>query len=166
MSGEEVPQEPSVIDQAQELVQVQEVQEAVQPLAVVPEPQVAAVSGGRSRFLSLEERKQATELLMAGHSVSSIAKVLDRSIPTISRVKKEVLKGKTWSEKRSKIRKSRFDNPDTVAKVSEAWNSAEGELTYEKIAELLKCSTSTAWAFVKNQGWRRPSSKKSRPPQP
>ena len=53
MSGEEVPQEPSVIDQAQELVQVQEVQEAVQPLAVVPEPQVAAVSGGGLLFLFL-----------------------------------------------------------------------------------------------------------------
>jgi transposase len=116
----------------------------------------------RTRFLSMQERKQATELLMAGHSVSSIAKVLDRSIPTISRVKKEVLKGKSWNEKRSKKRKSKFDNPDTINMITQHWQEAEGDLTYEKIAELLGCSTSTAWAFVKSQGWRRPNSKKGR----
>merc|ERR1711934_1183763 len=113
-----------------------------------------------TRFLSEDERKRATELLMAGHSVPSIAKVLNRSIPTISRVKKEVLSGKSWNEKRT--RKRKFDNPDTIAEVTEAWHKSDGELTYDKIAGMLKCSTSTAWAFVKAQGWRRPQSKKKR----
>ena len=88
--------------------------------------------------------------------------VIDRSIPTVSRVKKEVLKGKSWNEKRTKKRKSKFDNPDAVANVTEAWNNSEGELTYEKIAQLLGCSTSTAWAFVKAKGWRRPNAKKQK----
>merc|ERR1712072_23117 len=127
-----------------------------------PEAQPEGSEQNRTRFLSMQERKQATELLMAGHSVSSIAKVLDRSIPTISRVKKEVLKGKSWNEKRSKKRKSKFDNPQTIEMITRHWQEAEGDLTYEKIAELLGCSTSTARAFVKSQGWRRPNSKKGR----
>ena len=96
----------------------------------------------RTRFLSMRERKEATELLMQGHSVSSIAKVLERSIPTISRVKKEVLNGKSWNEKRSKKRKSKFDNPDTIQMITNHWNDSDGNLTYEKIAELLGVSLS------------------------
>merc|ERR1719188_736826 len=88
---------------------------AVEPARTEPQPQSAGAVQPRSRFLSQDERKRATELLMAGHSVSSIAKVIDRSIPTISRVKKEVLSGKSWNEKRTKKRKSKFDNPDAVA---------------------------------------------------
>jgi len=122
--------------------------------------------GKRTRFLSMQERKRATELLMAGHSVSSIAKVLERSIPTVSRVKKEVLKGKSWNEKRTKKRKSKFDNPDTINRVAEAWHQADGELTYDKIANMLGCSTSTAWAFVKQQGWKRPTAKKKKTASP
>ena len=144
--------EDAMVDQAEMAL-------AQEPSAPAPE---SAGDGKRTRFLSQEERKRATELLMAGHNVSSIAKVLDRSIPTVSRVKKEVLKGKSWNEKRTKKRKSKFDNPDTIARVTEAWNNADGELTYDKIAQILGCSTSTAWAFVKSQGWSRPNSKKAK----
>eukprot|EP00213_Chloropicon_mariensis_P005254 CAMPEP_0197477178 /NCGR_PEP_ID=MMETSP1309-20131121/14520_1 /TAXON_ID=464262 /ORGANISM="Genus nov. species nov., Strain RCC998" /LENGTH=155 /DNA_ID=CAMNT_0043017987 /DNA_START=135 /DNA_END=599 /DNA_ORIENTATION=- len=150
-------QSSDVMEQAQQIMNdagTGETNPAVTGGEMIPQDaQAGEIPGQRTRFLSMQERKQATELLMAGHSVSSIAKVLERSIPTISRVKKEVLKGKSWNEKRSKKRKSKFDNPETIAMMTQHWDEADGELTYEKIAELLGCSTSTAWAFVRKQEW-------------
>ncbi len=57
-------------------------------------------AGTRSRFLSFDERKKATEMLMAGDSIRQISRVLGRAHSSIHKVKIDLMKGRSWREKR------------------------------------------------------------------
>mmetsp|Transcript_10162 Transcript_10162/g.25374 ORF Transcript_10162/g.25374 Transcript_10162/m.25374 type:complete len:208 (+) Transcript_10162:285-908(+) len=77
---------------------------APEQIADQAEAEVANVGGGagasRSRFLSFDERKKATEMLMAGDSIRQISRVLGRAHSSIHKVKIDLMKGRSWREKR------------------------------------------------------------------
>ena len=54
----------------------------------------------RSRFLSTDERRRATEMLMAGESIRKISRELNRAHSSIHKVKLDLIKGNSWNSKR------------------------------------------------------------------
>ena len=67
--------------------------------AVVAQAQ-AQQEQGRSRFLTVDERKRATEMLMAGDSIRKISRELQRAHSSIHKVKLDLLLGCSWNAKR------------------------------------------------------------------
>mmetsp|Transcript_8330 Transcript_8330/g.21349 ORF Transcript_8330/g.21349 Transcript_8330/m.21349 type:complete len:152 (-) Transcript_8330:171-626(-) len=126
---------------------------APEQIADQAEAEVANVGGGagasRSRFLSFDERKKATEMLMAGDSIRQISRVLGRAHSSIHKVKIDLMKGRSWREKRTKKRKSKLDDPHFKKKVEDEMWKNNGHLTTGQMAAILNCSPSTAHSWSK-----------------
>ena len=116
-----------------------------------PSEDPASVERG-ARFMSNDERRVATEMLLKGESISKISKTLGRSSSTVHGIKKDIKRGISWQDKRTKTRKSKLDG--ALEKVEEAMaerGPAAGKLTIKELAAVLGCAPSTAHAWQKKQ---------------
>ena len=107
-----------------------------------------------ARYLTEEERKRATELLLAGGKVRVVAHVLGRAVSTIQKVKDDVIRrGVSWKTKRTKTRKSKLDDPQYRLLVLEEMQRSGGRVTSARVAGILGCARSTAHAWQKRHNF-------------
>ncbi len=101
-----------------------------------------------SRFLTCDERREATEMLMAGESIRAISRKLGRAHSSIHKVKLDLMKGKSWKEKRTKKRGSKLDDPKFKKIIEDEMWKNNGRLTIAQMAKLLQVSTTTNYIHV------------------
>ena len=101
-----------------------------------------------SRFLTCDERREATEMLMAGESIRAISRKLGRAHSSIHKVKLDLMKGKSWKEKRTKKRGSKLDDPKYKKIIEDEMWKNNGRLTIAQMAKLLQVSTTTNYFHV------------------
>ncbi|UPR02581.1 hypothetical protein HOP50_10g59070 [Chloropicon primus] len=114
---------------------------------------VSAVKTKTSRYLSKEERRIATEMLLGGASIRAVSKKLHRALSSIHKVKCDLKQGLSWNVARTKTRKSKLDNDTCKRLIEDELEKNDGRITVAQIAKVLNCAPSTAHTWRKKQGF-------------
>jgi len=121
------------------------------------EVQEESAPGGKTRFMTADEKRRAMHLLFQGVSARKVAKILGRGHSAISALRGRVLSGHNIEEKRKSPRKKVWDNIDFQLKLKNIMHRTQGQITYMKLAEHMEVSVGTMHGACKALGWFKQS---------